>query len=675
MRSKPFAWALGLFCCLFLPILLSGQASADLLSQLEKDLAETIEAELPDFAPTLYAAAKTKLWELRALVDAGKEPEPGLLREARQSLNVYRKRATEVQKVLSEVYPLRNVAWQLDFIRQSDPAGMEAAEAIYRQAIRAGEQGQQEQLKRMGAQSRREFEKIALTAQGKVHRSPASKNLEQIKQHLESDLQMLELLGGPLLDPSDLEKANGVVMRSLPAFVPGATDLDGDLFDPPPYYPPLPPPVGPQPPFSIDILERDSTSIRLSWTDVADGETGHRLLRWTNTSAIWQVVEEWGPQEKFSRIEFEDTGLRPDTRYGYWVESYDPFGTRSSPVKLTYTLSRKRLPLWRLQLQLKVADAAGAGIDNPLRILYGNNGQFGDSETFLNYSHDDFETGSDFTYDLILGDIKDLGDLTNLAIVNYGGASDGDHILIDSFTLLANGEEVYGKKFGNTASSALRLAPFSGYSVDFLELRAHREWSEYIRYYTDTTAFGNPPVVEVGGEGALSFDSTQIGSRIESYIGHLMYLGAGLPWDMAWGDRDGPQLRMTVLAPDRLHVYLNLKGMPDILPDPQVDIEFDIFVSKSCGSGNELRINLTMRNFTTNVDYELWEDIASASFTYWVGRIVNYYAQECLDPPVISEEIRPVLDPEIDCEEVEVYFNAKGDLLFCCRPLGLFFGN
>lgn len=96
--------------------------------------------------------------------------------------------------------------------------------------------------------------------------------------------------------------------------------------------------------------------------------------------------------------------------------------------------------------------------------------------TWIDYGRDDFERGDDFQYDLVLGALNDLSEISRIYITKTG--SNG--WCLEGFTLLVNGEPIYDQVFGATALTCHWLDNDNGhvrtFSVSRSTLRSNELW-------------------------------------------------------------------------------------------------------------------------------------------------------------------------------------------------------
>jgi PKD repeat protein len=83
---------------------------------------------------------------------------------------------------------------------------------------------------------------------------------------------------------------------------------------------------------SIEVVAVSMVSIRLRWVPVGGDEIiGYRLERRANLTGEFAVVQSSIPQSNATEIVFFDTGLEPETYYGYRVVAQSRFGELAEP--------------------------------------------------------------------------------------------------------------------------------------------------------------------------------------------------------------------------------------------------------------------------------------------------------------------------------------------------------
>jgi hypothetical protein len=253
---------------------------------------------------------------------------------------------------------------------------------------------------------------------------------------------------------------------------------------------------------------------------------------------------------------------------------------RAQELRLALT---ENLPVYRGQLTLTTCDVRGAGTDNAVQVkLNAGNG------TWLDYSHDDFERGSTFTYDVALDHVADLRDISMLEISKRGF----DAWCLRRVELHVNNGLIFeahypgaGRWLGHTPIDRRTL------TLSREDLRRNRAWAAYRP---------SVPPRRIARE--------EITSRLESAVGHALH-GQRATWRQVTGR--GIQLERT--GHFTYAGMLNLKAKLDNWPDPSIDLAFTLAVS--CVSG-ELRMRV--RDLTFAVDSPWYSDLA----TFGIGDVL-----------------------------------------------------
>jgi hypothetical protein len=639
------------------------------LKTLEARLESIATTDLRDFAPEAFEAATANARALRAMFDReGRVPEVQL-RETQQELSKTETAAKRTRETIGKAYGLRNAAAQLNFIRAFDPAAVYRAEKSYREALQLAAAGMYDQARRRANESADQFRTLRRAATARSKRQ-LSANLARYRTAIAADLAALDA-------PSGTDQVMARVRPIQPPFRSGTGPLDRATIGEPPYYPEPPDPAGPRPPIAPLIDNRAATSLHVSWFDGADNETGSRVLR-TTDQETWQIATAIGPVPKFEEQSYTDTGLEPDTRYCYVIEAFSGAGARRSQMRCANTRDGNNIDVWRLQLRVKVADLANADLDDPLGVRLGTD--YPSSTTVLDYGHDDFERGSNFVYDLNLGSIAELGDITALSV--FDTANSEDLILIEEISLLVNNtnEEaslsannpsvVFTRTFGATSASVLRLE--DGYHVTQAELRAHPAWQAFVAKWLSDQTFKLPPVSSAGENGIqVDIPVKQIVSRIESLVGHLIHTDAEIGDRFKWGFVHGPAVEVSRSGASVLHVDLDLEATIENWDNPELDLDFDIAMARRCTAGtpDKVTIALTSQNFTSNVDFALWKDITSLGVMKGVDKLIDWYAKDCVTPPQIEQTFEVNLPPGIDCSALQLEVQPQANVTLCCFRL------
>ena len=636
------------------------------LQSLDSMLTKMVASELADFKPDLLQAEQDSLIVMRASLDRLKQIDVKRLDGSATRLRQLDETHHHIMGAIGKTYALRNTVQQTDFIRSYAPEKTNQLDARYHELIKLASANQLEKAKALNTELEKEYQQLIHDSKRKLKEQYAS-ILQDQKNAVEHDLQTLETLGDPNHDP---EEADQVVYRlnlGQQAWNNNRLDNLGDLAEPP-YFPPLPPQPGPNPPSGIGLDQITDQSIRVSFTDVSDNETGNRILR-TADLLNWEILRDVGPVPKFDTHFFTDDSLTHETQYCYMIETFNAEGARKSQMRCAHTLDTSHIKIWRLQMRVRIANLEDAGADHPLRVIMHTNRGLFSTETFLDYGRDDFERNSDFTYDLNLENIEELSQIGGFQIINHG--SDEDYMYVRELELLVNNHPVFSRVFGNANASVLKLGYYGQFSVNYDELRGHELWQSFISQSLSNPTFNLP---EIGISDNNLFQAVikneEIVSRIESLMGHLMLTDPALKGNFQWGEISGAPVEVTRVTDNKIHVDLDVEAIIGWWPNPEVDIDFDISFTKACDPAtNRMTITMQSENFTSNADYPLWKDILSLGTTKLTADVIDWYAENCTTPPVISRSFSVDVPADMDCDALEVKVNAGGDLVICCFSL------
>lgn len=633
------------------------------LNSLDARMTRLATSDLADFSPDLYNRIEEKNTTLKKEFDRG-DLNHNLMSSAMRSLDSLERNAVTAKTHLAVVYRLRNTVNQLDFVRAHSPELYYKTEKEYAEALKMASRGSIDRLRPAARQLRSQYQTLIQSGlqEMKRRRAPA---LRKYQANLNADLQALN---SNLANGQQIEQVNGVIYRLNLGHNAWNNSSLGDLdgLIEPPYLPPLPPKPGPNPPSGVGIDMVTSHSLRFSFTDVSDNETGNRILRSTDL-LNWPVIAEVGVVPKFTTHAYADSNLQPETRYCYEVETYNAEGTRKSQFRCAFTNDGNNIGIWRLQLRVRVANIEDAGTDNPLRVIVHNNGSSLSTETILDYGQDDFEKNSDFTYDLNFDNIKELSSITGFQIINYG--SEQDYLYIRELSLMVNGHEVFSRVFGNSSSSVLKLGYYGNFSVDHAELRNHPSWQSFIATSLVDKTFNLPPVTTGDNGFQIEISNREIASRIEALMGTLIH--TELKGQFKWGHISGDAVEVSQKSADAVHIDLDLEAIIDWSPNPSLDIDFDTKITKVCDNNNPQRmtIRLASENFTTDADFQWWKDVLTLGITKGVADVIDWYAEKCETPPSIERSFDVFLPTGLTCSQLDVRVDESGNLEVCCFSL------
>lgn len=642
MLPKSFVW-LTLF--LSWAALTSAQGIRQKLETLEGQLSLQT-TELADYAPTLYGKAEKSVGALRKSFDASgafSDQDYAKAKSDYEALKIVTEKAI-VQ--LSKAKPLHESILKSNFARSIDPKLFKKAENSYREAISFGEKQQFDKQKLAAKRAEADYKALLKKAQDqlKMQMGPA---LTAAQTGATADIS---LMNGNMLDPKSLPAVDGMVARMRPNRA-----LQGMLFDPPflvygdPYNPPPPPPKGPTPPVVAAIVRRTNNTMNINWHDRADDETGNRILRTTDL-LNWTNISERGVLPKFALQTYSDINLTANTRYCYQIETYNNEGARRSQLRCAYTKADYSIPIWRLQLVVKVANLDNADSNDEFGIsLEGLTWTY----TYMDYARQNLNRNATCSFDLNLNHVEDINDISNFMLQKIGG----DKLLIESFCLLANNagtsDTLFSQYFGRTNATALNLG---GYSVSHEELWGSENWNTFVQASLDSDTHNIPSIEFSNGQVQVVIKKAELLSRLEARIGHELHADPRLKGRVAWGKLFGEGVEMTRKNNNTFAVDLDLKAIIDYFFDQEVDVDFELSFEKECTEDGDLVLKINSFNYKTN-----WDD----------SKLLELLNIETPDLPEIEQEIAFDLPEGVSCDNLQVSLNADGDLVICCFPISL----
>jgi hypothetical protein len=354
-----------------------------------------------------------------------------------------------------------------------------------------------------------------------------------------------------------------------------------------------PPPAG-----SVFVTDRDSTSLELSFTQPAGASTATLQVE---TSSGWASL---APRSTTGTSTYAHAGLTPDTRYCYRVSTTKPESRvqNYSATRCAYTLDGRDIAVWRVEARITTADIpdAGNGEDRDGAISVSVAGPIPGAGglTYLNHARRDFERGDTHGYDLVLTGVHELGDITQITLMN----PKDDDWCVESFTLRVNGSAAFQRNYGSTTCRWIG-ADSASTSIMYrhAELRASTGWQNYT----------SPSIGELvtRPDGALvarvTFSRSEIEDRIESMVGHSIQ-----DTDAYWGQRYGRHYVEVSKWQDHI-LRADLDLAADVFgPDPEVDADFDLHASVSQPAlGAPIDLDIEMKNFDPSVDFDWWAEL------------------------------------------------------------------
>ncbi|MGE3539344.1 MAG: hypothetical protein AB7N91_18170 [Candidatus Tectimicrobiota bacterium] len=125
-----------------------------------------------------------------------------------------------------------------------------------------------------------------------------------------------------------------------------------------PYQPPRQPVVA-------GSASRTTTTLTLRLIDCSSYEQGYELFRALSAHGPWTLIAVLQPFT--GRIDYTDSGLRPDTEYWYRLRAYNAYG-EASAVSFPPLSTLNDGIIWGIQLRLQTADGSDTRPDDHLRV-------------------------------------------------------------------------------------------------------------------------------------------------------------------------------------------------------------------------------------------------------------------------------------------------------------------
>lgn len=340
---------------------------------------------------------------------------------------------------------------------------------------------------------------------------------------------------------------------------------------------------------------------------VNSGWTSYALQKRAPAGA-WATATSTGLVVSGNTRKYVDGGRTPDTVRCYRLRATNAWGTRYGAERCSLTLpppGGSNPAVNRLQLEVKVANISEAQTGSAIGVHLNRLAQPGYSFNGLNpaprfdinappwFLVDSFARGRTFRYELESGGIKNLRDITEINLTNFGS----DAVCIESITLFVNGGRAYVKNFGpstcawieSEAGSALPRA----ITVSLAELRAASSFVNFI-----------PP------GRAPWLEQDELERRIEGIVGNVIFNSS----DVDWGylvNYDAVGTAAT--GPNTVHTNLDLEVLAPNWPNPALDVQFDLtfaFVRDPVVPGT-WDLEVRAQNLVSSTSNTWWSNVLS----------------------------------------------------------------
>ena len=342
-------------------------------------------------------------------------------------------------------------------------------------------------------------------------------------------------------------------------------------------------PVGPQyapvvnAPQGFLISGRGATQVSLRWRNKGAPQT--RISRSIN-GGQWTTIQTYGELPVDTYIDFQDLNATTNAENCYVVtvtDGMNSWSAVSTPIRCAFTRDGRDLPVHRLQLRLRVPNISGAATDDDVEVRLQSpswlvpsvtNWSPAGNSTWIDSTNDDFERGSNRTYELMLTNISQVSDITMITIAKDTGT---DHLCIAEIELLIDGQPAHQQTFGNDAATCAWVTPGSPLSVGFNELRASFLWN----------TLSLPPF--------LGIDGAWLRSKIEATFAHELHGSTGEL-------RNGGTTTSQRISESRLHVTVpivvhDVRWGPVYLGDVNSTVYFDLVLTPTVDNqGNPVTV-------------------------------------------------------------------------------------
>jgi hypothetical protein len=252
---------------------------------------------------------------------------------------------------------------------------------------------------------------------------------------------------------------------------------------------------------------------------------------------------------------------------------------------LLETAASETEPIWRAQIRLITADVGDAGTDDSVKVSLNST-----NTTWLDYGRDDFERNTTYLYDLNLTALATFANVTQIKIEKTGT----DGWCLKGFELLLNDRSVYYQSFASCRWIDGNDGHLPSYTLASSTLRSSSRWQLYTR----------PPLSSIA-----VLERAELESLIEGMLGHEMYYNK-----LYYGHLYGRAVEVSKASLAKaIHVDLDLAYDVSWLPDPEVDVDFDLVFSCSTGV-----IKISLKNLKIKVDSAWYSEVLG------VGLIIDY---------------------------------------------------
>jgi len=208
------------------------------------------------------------------------------------------------------------------------------------------------------------------------------------------------------------------------------------------------------------------------------------------------------------------------------------------------------MPVWRAQIRFETDGGDDMGTDDDIHVsLNADNG------TWIDYGRDDFEAGDNYTYDLLLTNVRTLRDVQHLSVRKTGD----DGWCIDNLSLLINGYPIYSSSFESSTTRCRWMDSDQWGMLSFTMSNATLRSSAYWR------GFRTPP-------RPTRLTRNDFESRVQAVIGNWI---EGKDHLYKWGHLQGAQhVEAMPTSARAIHVDFDMTRHYNNYPDTEADGDF-----------------------------------------------------------------------------------------------------
>jgi hypothetical protein len=272
----------------------------------------------------------------------------------------------------------------------------------------------------------------------------------------------------------------------------------------------------------------------------------------------------------------------------------------------------------RVQVELSVCDLRDAGTSDPVSARLSEGEGEGDV-TWLDRPGATFEQGQRYRYDLLLGGVRTLADITELVIDKPGD----DDLCVGELRLLVNARPIFLRTFG--AGAWLRTSRQTGFRATGAELRSNAAWQ--------TWAWSMPEWLASTG---AAITRQELVERLTSLVATAVHdLG------LSWSARPGGLVIIKRGDERTVHAAALLTRDEGVWPSLAVRLDFDV---RLCPAGHA---DATIANVETHRESRWYAAVYSQARVARDEQMLTLLRDRLVRgrPLVLAGKVCPRVDP------------------------------